>query len=210
MRRPLWDALSNRGETPLLNDTSSVLSFLATRKSASAKAMGGPGPTPEQLQQILGIAVRVPDHGKLAPWRFVLFEGDARAKIGEVFVKRWKELHPDHGEDMLSFQRGLFQRAPVVIGVVSRAAPHPKIPEWEQVLSAAAVCYNIDLAATAMGFGAQWQSDWVAYDPEIAKAMGLTAPERIAGFIYIGTPTAPLEDRPRPDVTQLVTRWSTA
>jgi nitroreductase len=191
----------------VLNDTSSVLSFLATRKSASAKAMGDPGPTPAQLAQILDIAVRVPDHGKLTPWRFLVFEGAAREGIGEVFAARWRALHPEHGEDMVDFQRKLFLQAPLVIGVVSRAAPHPKIPEWEQTLSAAVVCYNITLAATALGFAAQWQTDWVAYDPEIATALGLVAPERMAGFVYVGTSTMALEERPRPASAALVTRW---
>jgi nitroreductase len=95
-----------------------------------------------------------------------------------------------------------------VIAVVSRAAPHHKIPEWEQKLSAAAVCYNILLAATALGFGAQWQTDWPAYDSEMGKIMGLIPPERIAGFLYLGTPTAPFEERPRPDPMTLLTRWS--
>lgn len=193
-----------------LNDTSSVLSFLQSRKSGSAKAMGPPGPNASQIDEILRIAVRVPDHGKLTPWRFVIFEGDARKSIGEVFAGRYKELHPAHGEESLAFQRGLFMRAPVIIGVVSRAVAHPKIPEWEQQMSAAAVAYNIELAAAAMGFHSQWQTDWVAYDRGIAKAMGLSGSERIAGFVYIGTSTAPLEDRPRPDPQSLVTRWSGA
>ncbi|MFN0191240.1 MAG: nitroreductase [Aestuariivirga sp.] len=192
------------------NDTSSVLSFLKSRKSGSAKAMGPPGPDASQLAEILAIAVRVPDHGKLTPWRFVIFEGDARKSIGDVFARRYRELNPSHGEDSLAFQRGLFMRAPLVIGVVSRAAPHPKIPEWEQQMSAAAVAYNIELAAAAMGFQSQWQTDWVAYDREAAKAMGLSETERFAGFVYIGTSTAPLEDRPRPDPQSLVIRWSGA
>jgi nitroreductase len=192
---------------PKLNDQSSVLNFLKTRKSGSAKGMGEPGPDPEQIAEILGIAVRVPDHGKLAPWRFVLFEGGQRAEIGKAFAGRWGVLHPDHGEESLAFQRGLFLRAPVVIAVVSTAAPHTKIPEWEQLLSSAAVCYNMVLAATAMGFDAQWQTDWVAYDAGAREAMGLKAAERIAGIVYIGTTTMPLEERPRPDPRTLLTRW---
>ena len=112
----------------MLNDQSSVLGFLQTRKSGSAKAMGEPGPSPSQVSEILNIAVRVPDHGKLNPWRFVLFEGKARADIGEAFAARWKVLHPDHSGESLAFQRGLFLRAPVVIAVVSTAASHAKIP----------------------------------------------------------------------------------
>ena len=191
----------------MLNDISSVLAFLKSRKSASAKAMTGPGPSPAELNQILEIAVRAPDHGKLTPWRFVLFEGAARAGIGEAFARRWAELHPAHDEQQLAFQRGLFTRAPAVLAVVSRAGPHAKIPEWEQLLSSATVCYNVVLAATAMGYAAQWQTDWVAYDGETTKAIGLTAAERIAGLIYLGTSTAALEDRPRPDPAALLTRW---
>jgi len=190
------------------NDTSSVLSFLKSRKSASVKAMGEPGPSPADIRQILEIAVRVPDHGKLAPWRFILFEGEARNRIGAEFRKRWQELHPDHGEDALKFHQSLFLRAPIVIAVVSRAAPHPKIPQWEQTLSSAAVCMNMLFAASALGIDAQWQTDWPAYDEEIAKVMDLAPHERIAGFVYFGTSTVPLEDRPRPDPMTLLTRWA--
>ncbi|MEY3083190.1 MAG: hypothetical protein RJA94_3175 [Pseudomonadota bacterium] len=190
-----------------LNDTSSILALLATRKSASAKAMGAPGPTAEQLAEILRLAVRVPDHGKLSPWRFILWEGAARAAFGDVMKARWQALHPDHGEQTLATVHGLFLRAPTVLGVVSAAQEHPKIPLWEQQLSAAAVCMNILHAATAMGLGCQWNTDWVTYDAEIGAAMGLAPHERLAGLIYLGTPTAPLEDRPRPDAAALLTRW---
>ena len=193
-----------------LNDLSSPLNFLKTRKSGSVKALGPPGPSTAQITEILEIAVRVPDHGKLAPWRFVLFEGVARADIGKIFAERWKVLHPDYNEESIAFQRGLFMRAPVVIAVVSKAAPHVKIPEWEQLLSSAAVCYNMVLAATAMGFDAQWQTDWVAYDKETSAAIGLKGSERVSGIICIGTTTAPLEDRPRPDPQALLTRWGQA
>lgn len=190
-----------------LNDTSSAISLLKTRKSASVKAMVAPGPTPEQLKTILEIAVRVPDHGKLTPWRLVLFEGEARRKFGEVIKTRWQELHPEHGPDSLAFQAGLFLRAPTVLVIVSKAEPHVKIPEWEQLLSAGALTQNILLAAAALGVGAQWNTDWIAYDPQIMKAMGLTATEKIVGVVYLGTPASALEDRPRPDPESLITRW---
>ncbi len=193
-----------------LNDTSSALSLVKTRKSASAKAMTSPGPTPEQLAEILGAAVRVPDHGKLAPWRFIIWEGDARAAFGDTMRARWLELHPEHGESTLEFVRAMFLRAPTVVAVVSRAAEHPKIPIWEQQLSAGAVCMTMLYAATALGVGCQWNTDWIAYDAGIAKAMGLAPHEKIAGILYFGTPAAPLEDRPRPDPQSLVTRWSPA
>lgn len=193
-----------------LNDTSSVLDLLRSRKSASAKAMTGPGPTAQQLDEILSCAVRVPDHGKLTPWRFILWEGEARAEFGAALRRRWQALHPEHGAEALAFAQNLFLRAPVVIGVVSRAAPHPKIPEWEQQLSAGAVCMNILYAATALGYACQWNTDWLAYDDGMAAVMGLVAPERIAGLIYLGTAAAPLEDRPRPDPQTLLTRWRPA
>ena len=189
------------------NDTSSILALLATRKSASAKSMGEPGPTPGQLSEILSLAVRVPDHGKLAPWRFILWEGEARASFGDVMKARWQQLHPEHGAETLDTVGRLFLRAPAVLGVISTAQEHPKIPLWEQQLSAAAVCMNILYAATAMGLGCQWNTDWVAYDAGIAAAMGLKPHEKVAGLIYFGTPTGALEDRPRPDPAALLARW---
>ena len=190
-----------------LNDTSSVLNLLKSRKSASAKAMAGEGPTSDQLAEILTCAVRVPDHGKLAPGRFILWEGGARATFGDAMKARWRELHPEHGEATLDFVRGLFLRAPAVLGVISTAADHPKIPVWEQQMSAGAVCMNILLAATALGIGCQWNTDWVAYDAGIASVMGLQPHEKVAGIMYFGTSTVELEDRPRPDAMSLVTRW---
>jgi nitroreductase len=189
------------------NDTSSLLAFLNTRKSASAKTMEGPGPTEEQLQGMLSLAVRVPDHGKLSPWRFISFSGEHRARMGEIFARRWQELHPSHGADSMAFHAQLFTRAPLVVAVVSTAAQHPKIPVWEQQMSAAAVCFNLELAAIAHGFDVQWQTDWVAYDEDAKSAMGLRPGEQVAGLIYIGRSTVPLEDRPRPDADALHTRW---
>jgi nitroreductase len=178
-----------------LNDTTSALSLLKTRKSASVKAMRGPGPTPEQLKTILEIAVRVPDHGKLTPWRLILFEGEARRKFGEVMKARWRERHPEHGAESFDFQAGLFLRAPTVLVVVSK------------LLSAGALTQNILLAAAALGIGAQWNTDWIAYDPKIMKAMGLGEHEKIVGIVYFGTPAVALEDRPRPDPESILTRW---
>jgi nitroreductase len=192
---------------PQLNDLSNVLALLHSRKSASAKAMGEPGPTPGQVAEILRCAVRVPDHGKLNPWRFIIFDGASRERFGVALSARWQELHPDHGESSLNFVQGMLLRAPTVIAVVSTAAAHPKIPVWEQVLSAGAVCQNMLLAATALGIGCQWNTDWIAYDSGVAKVMGLAPHEKVAGLIYLGTPAAPLEERPRPDPDSLTTRW---
>jgi nitroreductase len=191
-----------------LNDRSSLLSFLKTRKSASAKAMTGPGPSTTQLDEMLAIATRIPDHGKLAPWRFVIFAGEARARVGQKFRARWEELNPTHGADSLDFVARIFERAPVIVAVVSTATEHPKIPVWEQQLSAAAVCFNLVLAAQALGFDAQWMTDWMAYDSAALAAMGVGGNEKLSGFIYIGHTSVALEDRPRPDVASLVKYWS--
>lgn len=191
-----------------LNDATTGLSLLSTRRSASVKSLGEPGPTPEQIDGILQIAVRVPDHGKLHPWRFILFEDASRVKFGEELAKRWRELHPEASDESLGHWRGFFLRAPTVIALISRAAPHPKIPLWEQQLSAGAVGQNILLAATAFGLGCQWNTDWCAYDPEIASLLKLEPHERVSGFFYLGTPSEELEDRPRPDPRTLLTRWT--
>jgi nitroreductase len=191
-----------------LNDATTGLSLLSTRRSASVKSMGEPGPTPEQIEKILRIAVRVPDHGKLQPWRFIQFEGSSRKKFGEELAKRWKELHPEASEESLNHWQGFFLRAPMVIALISRAAAHPKIPIWEQQLSAGAVGQNILLAATALGFGCQWNTDWCAYDAEIERLLKLEPHERVCGFFYLGTPKEAIEDRPRPDPQLLLTRWT--
>ncbi len=193
-----------------LNDADSPLALLASRRSASAKAMGEPGPDAGQIAEILRIAVRVPDHGKLTPWRFILIEGSARADLGDRLAARWKVLNPGHGEAIVEEQRRTFLRAPVVIGVVSTAGEHVKIPVWEQVLSAGAVCQNMLIAATAMGLGCQWITGWPAYDTEILAALGVGEGEKMAGFVYLGTPTEPVTDRPRPEPESLLTRWSPA
>ncbi len=199
----------NKGLTSdALNDTSDALSLLETRRSASAKAMTAPGPRGEQLDRLLNIAVRVPDHGKLTPWRFIVFEGEARERAGDIVAERYHELHPGHGEETLEVQRNMFSRAPCVVGVVSAATTdHPKIPEWEQLMSAGAVCQNMLVAATAMGLGAQWISGWFAYDRQVLTAFGLADSERIAGFIYLGTPAQLQDDRPRPEPASLTTRF---
>ena len=191
-----------------LNDLSSPLRLLQTRRSALAKAMGEPGPSPEQVDQLLEMAVRVPDHGKLHPWRFIVFEGEARAKMGDVLAERWRQLHPEHGDETVEQQRQTFLRAPVVIAVVSAPVESPKVPEWEQVMSAGAVCHNLLLGATAMGFGAQWISGWCAFDRPVLEKMGLAEGEKLAGFIYIGTAAPGLGDGPRPDHKALTTRWN--
>jgi len=184
----------------------STIDLLLSRRSGSAKAMTGPGPDAAQLKQILSAAIRVPDHGKLAPWRFIIFEGDGRARMGDILagaVMSERDASPERAET----ERGRFLRAPLVIGVVSRVREGFVIPAWEQQLSAGAACMNILIAATSLGFVANLITEWCAYHPRVLERIGLKQGERIAGFIYIGQSTVPVEDRRRPDLDPLVTRF---
>jgi nitroreductase len=184
-----------------------ALELMAARRSTPANALAEPGPDAAELDRILTLAARVPDHGKLIPWRFIVIEGEARAELGRRLAGLMAQLEPDAPERRIAAQGACFSQSAVVVAVVSRAAPHVKIPEWEQQLSAGAVCMNLSLAANALGFGAQWLTGWAAYEPRAREIVGLSADERVAGFIHIGTPTERLTDRPRPDLAEIVTRW---
>lgn len=188
-----------------MNET---LKLLATRRSAKAALLSGPGPSPAELDRILAIAARVPDHKKLAPWRFVVFEGDARARFGDVLAATLAaEDAAAPSEVRLATERQRFLRAPVVVAVVSRVVEAAGAPEWEQVLSAGASAMNLCLAANAMGYGTCWITEWYAYSKGVAKALGLAPNERIAGFVYIGTEAEKQPDRDRPDMAKIVSRW---
>jgi len=194
--------------TPALNRAApSALDLLLSRRSGSAKAMTGPGPSPAELDAILTAAARVPDHGKLFPWRFIVFEGDARKRMGELLASTLRDTDPQATPDRLEQESQRFLRAPVVIAVVSRAREQIPIPVWEQELSAGAVCQTMLIAAHAMGFVANWLTEWPAYSPLVKEKIGLKSGERIAGFIYIGQPANPLEERVRPDMAKVVTRY---
>lgn len=186
---------------------SGPLALLLTRRSGSAKSMVGPGPDPAELDLILRAAARVPDHGKLAPWRFILFEGEARARFGEVLAECVLRDDPQASEERLHLERERFLRSPVVVGVISRVREGIPIPEWEQVLSAGAACQNLVLAAHALGYVANWITEWCAYHPRIRDRLGLKSGERVAGFVYLGNPAVPLEERSRADFRTLVTRY---
>jgi len=183
-----------------------TLDLLLSRRSGSAKLMKGPGPDAEQLRRILAAGIRVPDHGKLTPWRFILFEGEGRARMGEILAQCIAGER-DSSPERIEQERNRFMRAPVVIGVVSRVREQIPIPVWEQQLSSGAVCMTIVLAAHAMGFVANWITEWCAYHPKVLARVGLKPTERIAGFIYIGHPVEPLEERPRPPVDSITTRF---
>jgi len=191
-----------------IDESQDVLGFLARRRSTLARCMTGPGPGKEQLELILRLAARVPDHRKLAPWRFIIFEGKARADFGDHLAAKFKEDNPELPEDRIEYERERFQRAPIVVGVVSSPKNCPRgTPKWEQELSAGAVCMNMLHAARASGFAAQWLTEWYAFDLVIAKDLGLEEVERIAGFIYLGTATEPPVERPRPKMSDILSYW---
>jgi nitroreductase len=186
---------------------SGPLELLLTRRSGSAKTMTGPGPSASELDVILEASARVPDHGKLAPWRFIVFEGQARAEFGEFLAECVLLDDPQASEERLRLERERFLRAPIIVAVVSCVREGIPIPEWEQILSAGAACQNLVLAAHAVGYVANWITEWCAYHPRIRDRLGLRSGERIAGFVYLGTSAAPLEERKRADFRTLVTRY---
>jgi nitroreductase len=183
------------------------IELLKTRRSLKPIELGGPGPSPADLDTLITIASRVPDHGKLTPWRFIVFEGESRLKAGEAIAATFLAKYPDSKPEHVDFERRRLARAPLVIAVVSRAAPHVKIPEWEQVLSSGAAAMSLVIAAHALGFGATWITEWYAYDRSVLDALGLAPHEKIAGFVHIGRPIQAPEDRPRPALADIVTRF---
>jgi nitroreductase len=181
--------------------------YLLTRRSLGQAFLAEPGPTGDDLKTLLTIATRVPDHGKLAPWRLVTYSGDARAAVGEKLAEIAKRKRPDIEEAALEIERRQFLPAPLVIGVISTAKPHVKIPEFEQLISAGNVALNLVHGAYALGYAANWTTRWFTFDTEAATMLGAKEGERFVGFVHIGTPTTTLEDRPRPDLGDVVTEW---
>ena len=185
-----------------------ALELLKTRRSFKAVELTGPAPSAADIDTLLTVASRVPDHGKLVPWRFIVFEGEARRAAGATIVAAFHAKYPDAKPEQAEAERARLARAPLVIAVVSRAAPHVKIPEWEQVLSAGAAAMNLVLAAHALGYGACWITEWYAYDRGVLEALGLLPHEKIAGFVHIGRPPGAPEDRARPPLDQIASRYS--
>jgi nitroreductase len=185
-----------------------ALDLLKTRRSVKPMELTGPGPSPAHIETILTVASRVPDHGKLIPWRFIVIEGDSRLVIGDQIAAAFAGDHPQATPDQMEFERKRLARAPLVIAVVSRASAHVKIPEWEQILSAGAATMSLVFAAHALGYAANWITEWYAYDRRVLERFGLAANERVAGFVHIGTPANPPEDRPRPPLESIVSRFS--
>jgi nitroreductase len=182
-----------------------LIDYLATRRSMPAFQMREPGPSKEEIEKILTLASRVPDHGKLAPWRFIVFRGAERERISLELSTIAKADKPELSEEMIKVEETRLTRAPVVIAVVSKAGPHVKIPEWEQLMSAGAVCLNTLMAANALGYFSNWLTEWMAYDARAYPILGVKPGEKIAGFIHIGSTDFPVTERPRPELADIVT-----
>lgn len=182
-----------------------VLDYLATRLSHPAKVMQAPVPSEAGLAAILSTALRTPDHGKLEPWRLVLIDRAAMARLADLAEARARELGAD--AEKIDKGRGQFDRGILAVAVIASPKPSEKIPPVEQLLSAGALCMNILHAATAAGWGANWLTGWPSHDAAFAaRAFGCTGTETVAGIIHIGTPNAPMPDRPRPDLARILTR----
>ena len=180
------------------------LDALIRRRSVVAKNLGEPGPDDRALEQILQAGLRVPDHGKLGPWRLQVLRKPAQAMLGDVLAEAFAADHPDAREDQIAFERARPARAPVLIAVSSRLRRQHKIPEIEQLLSCGAVCQNLLNAAVLLGFGAQWLTEWPAYDARVKAALDVPEDDHIIGFISIGTPLEAPNERPRPEFETVV------
>lgn len=187
-----------------MNVNRELVEFLKIRRSMPAFQMCEPGPSRAEIEDMLRLAVRVPDHGKLAPWRFIVYRGAERLEIGEKLLAMALAKKPDLSAEMIEVERTRFTRAPVVIAVISTAAPHTKIPEWEQVMSAGAVCLNLLMAANAYGYLSNWLTEWFAYDTAAHPLLGIAETEKVAGFIHVGSSTFPIVERPRPAIEDVV------
>lgn len=191
----------------MFNDTTNPLSLLLSRRSGKPRDMIAPGPDADQLGRILQAASRVPDHGKLAPWRFVIVDSDQRAALSDRLVAAYRAEKPDAGKLEIEAMQQFAHQAPSLVVVLSCPVTSSKIPVWEQELSAGAACMQLLNAAHAQGFVGGWLTGWPAYSEQVRNAFG-SAGERIAGFIFIGTPGRDLEERPRPEISSIVQRWS--
>jgi len=200
--------LSLRKSSASKQGMTNALELLTNRRSTKAIELSGAPPSAAEIETLLNIASRVPDHGKLVPWRVIVFEGEARRSAGAAIATAFSTKYPNAKPEHIEAERERLALAPLVIAVVSRAVPHAKIPEWEQVLSAGAATMNLVIAAHALGYGANWITEWYAYDRAVLDAFGLAPHERIAGFVHIGRPLGPPEDRPRPPLTDIVSRFT--
>ena len=188
--------------------TTSVVEFLRARKSAPIAELKEPAPSEDQIAQMLAIASRAPDHGMLSPWRFIIYRGDARTRVGEMLAARAEEREGPLTDARRQQELTRFSRAPLVIGVISRPVDHPKIPQWEMLLSGGAAAMNLLLAANAMGYGANWITNWYSDDAEGRRVLGLAPEERVIGFVHIGTYNGVPFDRLRPELAAVVSDYA--
>lgn len=182
--------------------------YLKTRRSVAARKLVEPAPTPEQIKEMLTMAARTPDHGKMTPYYFIVWDGKAREEIAPLLREAYKSEDPEAAPAKLDLEAEKFLRAPLVIAVVSRIR-EGKHPQWEQILTSGAVCMNLVHAAHALGFAANWLSEWMCFNDVFKKSLGLEeGRDNIAGFIHIGTASEAPEDRERPDLSLITTHWS--
>ncbi|WP_430391003.1 nitroreductase family protein [Dyella sp. 20L07] len=184
------------------------LSFLQQRHSSPSRQLGEPGPDEATLQALLEAAIRVPDHGKLVPFRLILLRGDAKLAFGDQLAAMSLRLQPDLPESKREKERTRYQFAPLVVAVVAHVDPTSKVPVIEQQLSAGCVAYNLLLGAEMLGFGAQWLTGWAAYDHEVAGLLGLKDNEQVVGFVHIGTTQIDVPDRDRPALADVLRTWT--
>jgi nitroreductase len=185
------------------------LDFLEGRRSQPSRQLGEPGPTPEQLERLLTAAIRVPDHGKLTPWRMLLIRGEERARLGAALAEIHLRVDPAVPPAVVQKDRDRFSFAPLIVVVIARVDPnHPKVPAQEQVLSAGYVAYNLLLGAQALGFGAQILTGWAAYDADVARLLGLGANERVVAFVHIGSAHENAPERIRPALADVMGEWT--
>ena len=188
--------------------TSQIIDFLLTRSSAPIPELREPAPNNEDIVTLIRIASRVPDHGRLAPWRFILYRGEARAQIGEKLAALAEQREGPLSDARREQERTRFTRAPLVIGVVHTPKDNPKIPQWEMLLSGGAAAMNLVIAANAMGYHTNWITNWYSDVPEGREILGLAPHERVVGFIHIGTFNGDIVERPRPDPATLLSEYS--
>jgi nitroreductase len=187
---------------------SHVLSLLQQRHSVPSRQLGEPGPDAATLATLLEAAIRVPDHGKLEPFRIILLQGDAKRAFGERMATLSLRVNPDMADSKREKDRTRYDFAPLVAVVVARLDAQSKVPVIEQQLSAGCVAYNLLLGAQALGFGAQWLTGWAAYHRDAAAVLGLKDNESVIGFVHIGTPQIDVPDRERPVLAEVVSTWT--
>ncbi|MEM6534342.1 MAG: nitroreductase [Pseudomonadota bacterium] len=193
---------------PATQASETARTFLALRRSTGKANLTEPGPSQDEVNELIDVAARIPDHRRVGPWRFIVFEGDARTAFGANAADIQRREQDDVKDEEIELTKALLMRAPSVVAVISSPDHSHKTPVWEQELSAGAVCYNLLLAANASGWAGCWLSEWISYSPGIDAMLGLSAHERIAGFIYLGTAAHDPQERLRPDIPERIARWT--